>query len=45
MFVVLYASYLIIMIFTAIGFWCVGYDEGCKDTEKMYKSDSLKGIH
>lgn len=31
-------AYIIITILMTIGFGCIGYDLGCKDTEKDYKN-------
>lgn len=30
--------YILIIILMVIGFACIGYDLGCKDTEKDYKN-------
>ena len=32
-------GYVIMMLLISMGFWLVGYNEGCKDTEKLYKSN------
>lgn len=36
--IILIVTYILITILMVIGFTCIGYDLGCKDTEKDYKN-------
>lgn len=42
MFIAGYVMYVITIFLMTISFFCIGYNEGCKDTEKLYKNSIYK---
>lgn len=42
MYILLILLYMIMIFLMSIGFACIGYDLGCKDTERAYQKRECK---